>query len=107
MPHMPTLGSAYEAITKSAVDNTFVLPPNLGLSVVSGFVRVGEVMLDNQIDCMLIYGKGERYGLTDEYIVDIVKTSPGSGIPTICTRHPLMSISAPLVNGISGPAPFT
>lgn len=64
MTHMPTLGSAYEAIAKEGIDQQFVLPPNLDLRVVSGFI---EGLL-NQIDGLLVQGEGRRYGLTDQYI---------------------------------------
>ncbi|SPZ51531.1 Uncharacterised protein [Serratia quinivorans] len=71
MPHMPTLGKAYEEITKHSINQYFVIPQGLNLSVVSGFIRIGGEQLPNQIDCMLIAGEAERYGLTDEYICDI------------------------------------
>ncbi|QKV54737.1 DUF6602 domain-containing protein [Comamonas antarctica] len=64
MQHMPTLGSAYEAITREGIDQQFVLPPGLDLRVVSGFIDG----LSKQIDCMLVQGEGQRYGLTDQYI---------------------------------------
>ncbi len=63
MTHMPTLGKAYEAITMAGIDKRFVLPPGLDLRVVSGFVEGSQ----NQFDCMLVQGEGERYGLTNEY----------------------------------------
>ncbi len=63
MPHMPTLGSAYEAIAKHGIDQQFVLPPNLDLRVVSGFIEG----LRNEIDAMLVRGEGRRYGLTDKF----------------------------------------
>lgn len=71
MPHMPTLGKAYEEITKHGINQSFSIPKGLNLSVVSGFIRVGEEQLPNQIDCMLVKGAGDKYGLTDEYIYDI------------------------------------
>lgn len=71
MPHMPTLGSAYEEVTKQGIDQAFILPQNLNLQVVSGFISVGGEMLPEQIDCMLVHGDGVRYGLTDEYIYEI------------------------------------
>ncbi len=71
MPHMPTLGSAYEEITRQAIDNKFIMPKGLDLKVVSGFISVGGEMLPEQIDCMLVHGEGERYGLTEQYIYDI------------------------------------
>lgn len=71
MPHMPTLGSAYEEITRQGIDNNFIIPKGLDLKVVSGFISVAGEMLPEQIDCMLVHGDGERYGLTDQYIYDI------------------------------------
>lgn len=67
MQHMPTLGSAYEAIANAGIDNEFVLPPNLDLRVVSGFIEG----LSNQIDVMLVQGEGKQYGLTPQYIYPI------------------------------------
>lgn len=67
MPHMPTLGSAYEAIANAGIEHEFVLPPNLDLRVVSGFIEG----IPNQLDGMLVRGKGERFGLTDQYIYPI------------------------------------
>lgn len=64
MQHMPTLGSAYEAIAKEGIDQQFVLPPELDLRVVSGFIDG----CPKQIDGMLVQGEGQRYGLTDQYI---------------------------------------
>lgn len=63
MPHMPTLGRAYEAIAMHGIDQQFVLPPNLDLRVVSGFIKG----IPNEIDAMLVCGEGTRYGLTDQY----------------------------------------
>lgn len=71
MPHMPTLGSAYEEVTKQGIDKNYAIPKHLDLSVVSGFVSIGGEMLAEQIDCMLVHGQGARYGLTDQYIYDI------------------------------------
>ncbi|CAM3057733.1 hypothetical protein PAT01_38120 [Pseudoalteromonas atlantica] len=71
MPHMPTLGSAYEQVTKQGIDQAFILPQNLNLQVVSGFISIAGEMLPEQIDCMLVHGDGVRYGLTDEYIYEI------------------------------------
>lgn len=73
MPHMPTLGSAYEEITKQGIDQEFVIPKNLDLRVVSGFISIDGVTLPEQIDCMLVHGDGEKYGLTGQYIYDIKK----------------------------------
>ncbi|MUL11883.1 DUF6602 domain-containing protein [Aliivibrio fischeri] len=71
MPHMPTLGSAYEEITRKGIDNKFIIPKGLNLKVVSGFISVDGEMLPEQIDCMLVHGEGTQYGLTEQYIYDI------------------------------------
>ncbi|MFA0478311.1 DUF6602 domain-containing protein [Vibrio splendidus] len=71
MPHMPTLGSAYEEITKQGIEQDFAIPVGLGLKVVSGFISVGEEMLPQQIDGMLVCGDGKQYGRTKEFIYPI------------------------------------
>jgi len=71
MPHMPTLGSAYEEITKQGIDQRFTIPKSLNLKVVSGFVSIDNEMLAEQIDCMLVHGEGKQYGLTEQYIYPI------------------------------------
>lgn len=71
MPHMPTLGTAYEEITKQGIYQDFAIPKSLDLRVVSGFISIGGEMLAEQIDCMLVHGDGERYGLTQQYIYDV------------------------------------
>jgi hypothetical protein len=71
MPHMPTLGEAYEEITKHGIDKEFVIPKSLDLRVVKGFVKMGHERLPQQIDCMLVVGEGEKYGLTEQYYYDI------------------------------------
>lgn len=71
MPHMPTLGSAYEEITRQGIDSAFIIPKGLDIKVVSGFISVAGEMLPEQIDCMLVHGDGERYGLTEQYIYDV------------------------------------
>jgi hypothetical protein len=71
MPHMPTLGSAYEEITKQGIDNRFTIPKGLDLKVVSGFISIEGEMLPEQIDCMLVHGDGIQYGLIDQFIYEI------------------------------------
>ncbi|MCM2130038.1 DUF6602 domain-containing protein [Larsenimonas rhizosphaerae] len=71
MPHMPTLGSAYEEITKQGIDQHFAIPKHLDLKVVSGFIELSGKMLPEQIDCMLVCGEGKRFGITEQYIYDI------------------------------------
>lgn len=67
MPHMPTLGSAYEEIAKAGLVQRFALPPGLDLRVVSGFIEG----VDNQFDAMLVQGPGLQYGLTEQYVYPI------------------------------------
>ncbi|QLG87944.1 hypothetical protein HQ393_06520 [Chitinibacter bivalviorum] len=71
MPHMPTLGEAYESITKDGIDQGFVIPKGLDLRVVSGFIEIKQEMLPEQIDCMLVCGVGRQYGRTEKYIYPI------------------------------------
>jgi len=71
MSHMPTLGSAYEEITKQGIDQDYAIPKHLDLKVVSGFIVVDGDMLPEQIDCMLVHGEGYQYGLTNQYIYEI------------------------------------
>jgi hypothetical protein len=65
MAHMPTLGDAFECITRESISKA--LPSSFNLSVVSGFIRG----LSEQFDCMLVHDEGEQYGLTDKFIYDI------------------------------------
>lgn len=71
MPHMPTLGEAYEEIIIQAINKHYIIPPGLDLRVVKGFIKMGGEQLPNQIDCMLVKGVGDRFGLTDKYIYDV------------------------------------
>lgn len=71
MPHMPTLGEAYEEITKYGIDQKFVIPKSLNLKMVSGFIKAGSIMLPQQIDGMLVHGEGEKYGLSGKEIYPI------------------------------------
>lgn len=71
MPHMPTLGDAYEEITKTMLEKDYFLPPEFDLHVVTGFITVNGVLLPQQIDCMLIVGEGKRYGRTDKYLCEV------------------------------------
>ena len=71
MSHMPTLGTAYEEITKQGLDRKFIIPKDLNLKVVSGFIIIGKELCPEQIDCMLVKGEEERYGLTEQYIYPI------------------------------------
>lgn len=71
MPHMPTLGDAYEEITKTMLEKDYVLPPEFDLHVVTGFIKVNNNLLPQQIDCMLIVGEAQRYGRTDKYFCEI------------------------------------
>lgn len=71
MPHMPTLGEAYEEITKDGIDRKFSIPHSLDLRVVKGFIEIEGVLLKEQIDCMLVVGDGRQYGRTSQFFYDI------------------------------------
>ncbi|WP_405121635.1 DUF6602 domain-containing protein [Pseudomonas petroselini] len=71
MPHMPTLGSAYEEITKQGIYQDFAIPKHLDLRVVSGFISIEGRMLPQQIDCMLVHGEGKQFGRTQQFDYDI------------------------------------
>lgn len=71
MPHMPTLGSAYEEITRQGIDQSYILPEGLDLKVVSGFISIDGNLLPQQIDGMLVCGDGQQYGRTKEFIYPI------------------------------------
>jgi hypothetical protein len=54
--HAPTIGAQYEGLTSDLLQR--MIPENLGLRVVSGFVEGRDGTLSGQIDCMLVYGVG-------------------------------------------------
>ena len=54
--HAPTIGAQYEGLTSDLLQR--MIPENLGLRVVSGFVEGHDGTLSGQIDCMLVYGVG-------------------------------------------------
>ena len=66
-PHMLTLGNAYEKITEGGINFSGVIPSNIPVKMVSGQVTIGEELIPNQIDSMLVIGEGKRYGLTDTF----------------------------------------
>lgn len=63
--HNPTLGAMYEALTENIVDR--MLPPNLGLKMVGGFIYDDNDFISGEIDRMLVKGEGQQIGLTDKY----------------------------------------
>lgn len=66
-PHMPILGTAYEKITEEGINFSGVIPEGAAVKMVSGQIMIGNELIPNQIDSMLVFGKGKRYGLTDTY----------------------------------------
>jgi hypothetical protein len=54
--HAPTIGAQYEGITGSVLK--MMIPPQLGLQVVTGFVEGINGTLSGQIDGMLVQGSG-------------------------------------------------
>lgn len=63
--HGPTIGDMYEGLTKSILERLNLSA--LGLKVVSGFMRAGEI-LSGQIDCMIVMGEGEKIQYLERYI---------------------------------------
>lgn len=63
--HGPTIGDMYEGLTISILERLNLSA--LGLKIVSGFVRAGEV-LSGQIDCMIVMGEGEKIKYLERYI---------------------------------------
>jgi len=64
--HAPTIGKMYEGLSKDLLGR--VIPGELGLQIVSGFVVDGFGGMSGQIDCMLVRGHGERVPHTDDFI---------------------------------------
>lgn len=54
--HAPTIGAQYEGLTSSLLE--WMIPANLSLQVVTGFVEGVDATLSQQIDCMLVKGSG-------------------------------------------------
>ena len=56
--HAPTIGDMYEGLTKELLDR--VIPENLGLRLIDGFVLGVDGKPGNQIDAMLVMGDSGR-----------------------------------------------
>ncbi|MBW2594586.1 MAG: hypothetical protein JRC93_01165 [Deltaproteobacteria bacterium] len=70
--HAPTIGKQYEGLTIKALDR--VIPDDLNIKVISGFIKNSKNQLSGQIDCMICFGEGDLVpGTTDEYIYEIQK----------------------------------
>jgi hypothetical protein len=64
--HPSMIGSMYEGLTKRLVQDAIF--DNLDLRVVDGKIRNEAGKLSGQIDCMLVYGEGERVPYTDSWV---------------------------------------
>lgn len=71
MPHMPTLGSGYEAISKTMLD--MIIKKEFGATVYlsEGFIRIDGATATSQIDIVLSSQPGEQFGDTTSYYHDI------------------------------------
>ena len=69
--HGPTIGSMYEGLTKELVDK--VLPPQLDIRVVDGFIEGIDRKLSPQADILVVRGEGEQVPHTRSYIYPIQK----------------------------------
>jgi len=54
--HAPTVGTQYEGLTSALLNR--IIPAELNLEVVTGFVEGIDGTLSGQIDCMLVRGEG-------------------------------------------------
>ncbi len=63
--HPPTIGSMYEGLTHEFLNRS--IPQELNLQVVDGFITNDDGEISNQIDCMLVKGRGERIPHTEHY----------------------------------------
>jgi len=63
--HAPTIGTMYEGLSKELLAQ--VIPGELNLQVVSGFLIDGQGGMSGQIDCMLVEGEGERIPYTYDF----------------------------------------
>lgn len=63
--HAPTIGAQYEGLTADLLQR--MVPEDLGLQVVSGFVEGYDGTLSGQIDCMLVCGHGNQVPYTTHY----------------------------------------
>lgn len=64
--HRPTIGDMYEGLSKDLLCR--VIPAELQLQIVSGFVVDGAGEMSGQIDCMLAQGAGDRIPYTDDFV---------------------------------------
>jgi hypothetical protein len=71
MPHMPTLGSGYEAISKTTLETTLKEKLHAPVYLSEGFVRIAGEMAGQQIDIILSSKPGEQYGNTASFIHNI------------------------------------
>ena len=67
--HNPTIGNMYEGLTKEIISRA--LFEGLNIKVVSGKITNKEKKYSNQIDCMVVFGEGEKIPYTEDYIYDI------------------------------------
>ncbi|ELA9340357.1 hypothetical protein QUO03_004621 [Vibrio parahaemolyticus] len=63
--HNPTLGDMYESLTEHVVKR--MLPPNLDLKMVGGFIYDDNGYKSGEIDRMLVHGEGRQFGFTGKY----------------------------------------
>ncbi len=66
--HGPTIGEMYEGLTKEVLEKIDFAHPDV--KVVSGFIKAAD-KLSGQIDCMVVFGCGEKITGTEKYIYPI------------------------------------
>jgi hypothetical protein len=70
--HAPTIGDMYEGLTKDLLGRA--IPVSSGIDVVSGFITDSFGNLSDELDCMVVLGKGTVVPYTNKkkYLVDDV-----------------------------------
>jgi hypothetical protein len=70
--HRPTIGDMYEGLTQDLLSRA--LPPSTGIDVVSGFITDASGKQSDELDCMVVTGKGQEVPYTNKrlYLIDDV-----------------------------------
>jgi hypothetical protein len=69
--HGPTIGAMYEGLSRTILAQ--MVPPQLRLKLVQGFVSGPAGTLSTQIDCMLVVGDGTSVPHTDSFVWPVQK----------------------------------
>lgn len=67
--HPGMIGDMYEGMTKEVLRKAVL--PNLDLRVVDGKILKHDQTLSKQMDCMLVFGEGEKIPYTNSYVYNV------------------------------------